>query len=65
MLKAAIHLLAGRATAADTARKIMDDFERLMDSGDPQQSTEILKPEVRASRECARMLACTCSHRRS
>jgi hypothetical protein len=46
MLKAAIHLLAGRATAVETTKKVMEDFERLMDSGDPQQSVEILKPEV-------------------
>lgn len=46
MLKAAIHLLAGRATAVDTTKKIMEDFEKLMDSGDPGQAAELLKPEV-------------------
>lgn len=46
MLKAAINLLAGRATAVDTTKKIMEDFEKLMDSGDPNFATEILKPEV-------------------
>ena len=46
MLKAAMHLLAGRATAVDTTQKIMADFERLMDSGDPGFASEILKPEV-------------------
>lgn len=48
MLKAAIHLLAGRATAVDTTKKIMEDFEKLMDSGDPGQAAELLKPEKRA-----------------
>ena len=48
MLKAAVHLLAGRSNAAETTKKIMDDFERLMDhGGDPAQSVELLKPEAR------------------
>ena len=47
MLKAAVHLLAGRSTAAETTKKIMEDFDKLMNSGDPTQATEILKPEAR------------------
>jgi hypothetical protein len=47
VLKAAVHLLAGRSTAVETTKKIMEDFERLMDTGgDPAQSAELLKPEV-------------------
>ena len=50
MLKAAVHLIAGRSNAPETTKKIMDDFERLMDhGGDPSQSVEMLKPEVRAA----------------
>lgn len=51
MLKAAVQLIAGRSTAVDTTKKIMDDFEKLMTSGDPSQATELLKPEV-----CSRCL---------
>lgn len=46
MLKAAVHLIAGRSTAPETTKKIMEDFDKLMNSGDPAQATEILKPEV-------------------
>ena len=47
MLKAAVNLIAGRSTAPETTKKIMEDFDKLMNSGDPTQATEILKPEVR------------------
>lgn len=47
MLKAAVNLMAGRSTAPETTKKIMEDFDKLMNSGDPTQATEILKPEVR------------------
>lgn len=60
MLKAAVHLLAGRSNAPETTKKIMDDFERLMDhGGDPAQSVELLKPEARApvATNCLRLLA--------
>lgn len=56
MLKAAIHLLAGRATAVETTKKIMDDFEKLMDSGDPGHAVELLKPEVPPSPHLAHPL---------
>jgi hypothetical protein len=58
MLKAAVHLLAGRSTAAETTKKIMEDFDKLMNSGDPQQATELLKPEVRPSDFTP--ISCTC-----
>lgn len=54
MLKAAVHLLAGRTSAPETTKKFMEDFEKLMDSNDPGQSTEMLKPLVR----CFPLRAC-------